>query len=98
MTDRLKPEREAEIIKDMLRLSLLGKELWTATEHNLHAIYKELAAVRRERDAYRAVLEGAEFREIPDLATKGTEFCKMVGIGLAADIQRRIQFTGWTST
>ena len=51
-----------------------------------------------ERDAYRAVLEGAEFREIPKLATKGTEFCKMVGIELAKEIKRRIQFTGWTST
>lgn len=56
----------------------------------LRAQAERIKELEAERDAFRAVLEGAEYREIDEIAKQDPDMCRMLGAAVASLTKREI--------
>ncbi|MFG6524441.1 hypothetical protein [Sulfitobacter sp. M23508] len=60
------------------------REQHVKTAATLRAQAERIKELEAERDAFRAVLEGAEYREIDEIAKQDPDMCRMLGAAVAS--------------
>ncbi len=57
-------------------------------QNEVDTLMKELESAKYERDCYRSVLVGMEFRGIDNYPSLGLDFCELLGIESATRIKK----------